>query len=274
MRMLFPQGKIRALTFSYDDGVVQDKRLVEIFNKHGLKGTFNINGGCYNPGPQDPPYGRMTKKSAVDLLKNSGHEVAIHTLTHPWLTKLESTEIVREITEDRRQLEKDFGTIVRGMAYPYGVYNDTVIDVLKLCGVAYARGVASTHSFAIPQNWLVLQPTCHHKDPKLMELAEKFLAPPRNLWYTPMLFYVWGHSYEFDDNDNWHIMEEFAEFIGGREEIWYATNMEIYEYVQAYNGLVTSYDKTMVYNPGNQEVWFSYRGKNYSVAPGQTVKIG
>ena len=273
MNISFPQGKIRALTFSYDDGVVQDKRLVEIFNKHSLKGTFNLNGGCYNPGPQDPPRGRMTKASAVALLKDSGHEVAIHTLTHPWITKLDSSEIIREIADDRRQLEADFGTIVRGMAYPYGVYNDTIINILDMCGVAYARTVSSTHSFHLPQNWLELNPTCHHKDPKLMELAEKFLAPPINLWRTPMLFYVWGHSYEFDDNDNWHVIEEFAEFMGGREDIWYATNMEVYEYVHAYNRLETSFDKTFVYNPSAIPVWFWHGGKDYCVAPGQTIQL-
>ncbi len=273
MRMSFPQGKLRALTFSYDDGVVQDKRLVEIFNKHGLKGTFNLNSACYNPGPQDPPYGRMTKESAIALLKDSGHEVAIHGLTHAWLTKLESTEIIHEITEDRRQLEADFGRVVRGMAYAYGVYNDTIINILDMCGVAYARSVASTHSFGIPQNWLALQPTCHHKDPKLMELAEKFIAPVRNIWHAPMLFYVWGHSYEFDDQNNWNVIEKFAEYMGGREDIWYATNMEVYEYVQAYNRLETAYDKTFVYNPSAIEVWFFHNGKDYSVAPGQTINL-
>ena len=107
----------------------------------------------------------------------------------------------------------------------------------------------------------------------MMELAENFLAPPRNSWRAPMLFYVWGHSYEFDDMDNWNVIEEFAEFMGGREDIWYATNMEIYEYVQAYNRLETSYDKTFVYNPSNITVWFWHQGKDYCVEPGQTITL-
>ena len=41
--MLFPGKKRKVLTLSYDDGVEQDIRLVEIMKKHGLKGTFNIN---------------------------------------------------------------------------------------------------------------------------------------------------------------------------------------------------------------------------------------
>lgn len=38
-------GKKKAVTFSFDDGVTQDIRLIEIFNKYGLKGTFNLNSG-------------------------------------------------------------------------------------------------------------------------------------------------------------------------------------------------------------------------------------
>ena len=41
--MRFPGGKAKALTLSYDDGVRQDKKLIEIFNKNGIKGTFNVN---------------------------------------------------------------------------------------------------------------------------------------------------------------------------------------------------------------------------------------
>ncbi len=36
---------MKYLTFSYDDGVTQDIRLIELFNKYGMKATFNINSG-------------------------------------------------------------------------------------------------------------------------------------------------------------------------------------------------------------------------------------
>ena len=41
--MLFPGGKQKALTLSYDDGVQQDIRFIEILDKYGIKCTFNIN---------------------------------------------------------------------------------------------------------------------------------------------------------------------------------------------------------------------------------------
>ena len=63
--MRFPGGRAKALTLSYDDGVVQDIRLIDIMRRHGLKGTFNINSECY--APEDPSYTgrRMMKKQIV-----------------------------------------------------------------------------------------------------------------------------------------------------------------------------------------------------------------
>ena len=41
----FPGGKHKVLTMSYDDGRLEDRRLVEIFNRNGIRGTFNLNAG-------------------------------------------------------------------------------------------------------------------------------------------------------------------------------------------------------------------------------------
>lgn len=40
---VFPGGKFKVLTFSYDDGKIEDRRLVKLFNKFNLKATFNLN---------------------------------------------------------------------------------------------------------------------------------------------------------------------------------------------------------------------------------------
>ena len=88
-----------------------------------------------------------------------------------------------------------------------------------------------------------------------------------------MLFYLWGHSYEFNDNDNWNVIEEFAEYIGNREEIWYATNGEIYDYVQAFNSLQFSANGAIIRNPSATDVYMCYRGKNVLVPAGKTVKV-
>lgn len=250
-------------------------QLVEIMNKHGLKGTFNINSGLYAaegtvyPGGQS--HRRMTEKQVTETFKNSGHEVAVHSLTHPFLEQLPINMVVNEIIKDRENLEKQFGTIVRGMAYPYGTMNDSVIAALKFCGIVYSRTVFSTNDFRIPNDWMQLTATCHHNSPELQKLAKKFAED--NVTRTPYLFYLWGHSYELEDNSNWNVIEDFARYVGNRDDIWYATNIEIYDYIEAYNRLVFSVDGKRVKNPSNMKIWFEYSGKIIEIEAGAMMEI-
>ena len=271
--MRFPGGKPKALTLSYDDGVEQDVRLMALMKKHGLKGTFNLNSGLFAPEGTVYPAGtihrRMSRTQALDLYKDSGMEVAVHGLTHPFLEQLTPAECTREVIRDRENLEREFGGIVRGMAYPYGTFSDTVVDCLKACGIVYSRTVISSGSFALPADWLRLEATCHHNDPRLMELAARFVekTPDR----TPWLFYLWGHSYEFEAKDNWDVIEKFAEYTGGKEDVWYATNLEIYDYIEAWKRLITSADGTRIFNPTAYTLWYSMAGQCGCIRPGEEI---
>ena len=274
--MRFPGGKSKALTLSYDDGVEQDIRLIDIMKKHGLKGTFNINSGLYAPEGKTYPEGtihrRMSKSMCQELYLNSGMEVAVHGLTHPYLEQLPENLCTYEVLQDRRNLEEEYGCMIRGMAYPFGTTSDSVVASLKQCGIAYSRTTVSTEKFDIPTDWLRLPATCHHRNPRLMELARNFVD--NDFLRGPGLFYLWGHSYEFDQNvpnNNWGIIEEFAEFMGNREDIWYATNIEIYDYIQAYNQLIFSMDYTKVYNPTCTTLYFKTAKGEYCVKPGETI---
>ena len=272
MLMLLKEGKRKVLTLSYDDGVIFDKRLMEILDKNGIKCTFNINSGCYYDENKEGSWNRrLTREDAIKLYKDSGHEVAIHALNHPHLEHMDSSSVVYEITKDRENLENDFGTIVRGMAYPYGTYNSEVVEVLKMCKVAYARTVEPTRKFNLPDNWLILNPTCHHNNPDLMDYAKRFAENKSKSGI--FMFYLWGRSYEFDDNNNWEVIEEFSEYLGGREDIWYATNIEIYDYVQAFNRLETSYDKKIIHNPTAIDVWVEIDHKPIVIKAGETVRL-
>ena len=275
MYMKLKDGKSKVLTFSYDDGVVQDIRLMGIFDKYGMKGTFNINTGGYLPedAVRERYYGRLKLSEAKELYTNSGHEVAVHSLTHPFLERLKTDEAVWEVLEDRKNIEKQYGVLARGMAYPYGRYNDDVVQILKWCGICYSRTVKATYNFRFPENWLTLHPTCHHRDPKLMELAKQFVETKSRYSSDNWMFYVWGHSYEFDDKDNWNVIEEFCQYTGGKEDVWYATNIEIYDYVKAYESLQTSVDKSIVHNPSAIDVWFVEGEKTYCVRAGETLYL-
>ena len=215
------QGKNKAITFSYDDGVTQDRRLIEILNRYGLKATFNINSGLLDR-PDDflmidgKKIGHAKVSAAEVRRLYQGHEVAVHTLTHPNLTELDEQEIVRQVEEDRKNLSALAGYEVTGMAYPCGGVNndDRVAQVLKEhTAVRYARTITSSNSFAPQENLLRFNPSVYHLDWADMEkMADEFLAMQAE---TPQLFYTWDR------------FEAFCKKISGHSDIFYGTNREV-----------------------------------------------
>lgn len=217
----------KALTFSYDDGIEQDRKLVEIFNKYGMKATFNLNTGIQTPESNFEIEGvyinRMKQEGLEELYR--GHEIATHGLTHAAPTGMTKEQLDKEFLTDMSNIERIYGTYPVGMAYAYGCVDDEVVKYLKSIGIKYGRTVEASHSFEIPKEPLKLKATCHHDDDMLFELAEKFLkAEPKE--NEQMLFYVWGHSYEFDVNNNWDRIEEFCKMMSGKADIFYGTNRE------------------------------------------------
>lgn len=271
----FPGGLKKALSLSYDDGVEQDIRLMEILDKYGIRCTFNLNSGCYAAEGTTYPAGhihrRMSASQVAKVYANPNHEVANHCLTHASLTELSPAQIVHEVMADRENLEAMFGGLVRGLAYPFGTYSDAVVEALRATGVAYARTVVSTNNFDIPQDWLRLHPTCHHNAPNLEQLCERFLADTAP--FGSRLFYLWGHSYEFEANDNWDVIERFCQKMSGRDDIWYATNIEIVDYVNACRAIRTSADGKTFHNPTAIDVWADVDGKRVCLKAGETVRV-
>lgn len=176
--MSYPNWRKKAFTMSYDDGVEQDIQLIEIMKKYGVKGTFNLNSYALQEEEHTYPEGtlgrRMGRKLARETYLDSGMEVAVHTHTHPFLNKLQPDLAIYEVIKDREILESVFERPVYGMAYPMGTTSDETVELLKKCGIVYARTVVSTGGFDIPIDWLRLPATCHHDDPKAVEYAESF----------------------------------------------------------------------------------------------------
>ncbi len=267
LTMLFEGGKRKALTFSYDDGTIHDRKLVALMNQYGMKGTFNLNSGLFGKKERtvinriDTDFSRIEAEEVKSLY--DGHEVASHTLNHPSLTGIPTNMGAAEVLKDRHNLEELTGELVRGFAYPYGTYNEMVEEMLCACGIEYARTVCSTEKFELPQDFLEWHPTCHHESPRLMELAEKFC---REKSWNPEVFYLWGHSYEFSQKDNWQVIEDFMKYISGYDdEIWFATNMEIVDYVKAFRNLRRSTDGSILYNPSGMTLWFELYGKAHCI---------
>lgn len=229
----FDQNKKKAITFSYDDGVTQDIRLIELLNKYGLKCTFNLNsellskkGILMREGKRIAHYKIHTEDVKYVY---EGHEVAVHTLSHPNLTQCDDKEIIRQVEKDRLNLSDLVGYEVIGMAYPCGGVNndDRVADVIKNnTGVKYSRTITTNNSFDLQENLYRFNPTAYHMDfEKMMQLGREFVALNPE---TPKIFYVWGHSFEMDYGaDYWVKLEEFFKLISNKNDIFYGTNKEV-----------------------------------------------
>ena len=224
---MYPNGKLKALTFSYDDGVVSDKKLVPILNRYGLKCTFNLNSGIMTHANNWDYLGFRVMRMNVAEIGHlyDGHEIAAHCLTHADLIYQDDDTVRNEILVDRENLKRLFGQEIRGMAYPVGYYDGRVEKLVAECGIRYSRTTVSTHAFDIPKNLIAYHPTCHHNDEDLFDLAKRFIELEAD---RPQVFYVWGHSYEYDAQNNWDRLEAFCELMAGREDIYYCTNAQAF----------------------------------------------
>ena len=227
------QGKKKAVTFSYDDGVEQDIRLIRLFDKYELKCTFNLMSGMFGVKGDAVRKGvyirvdRLKKEDIRSIYEN--HEVAAHTLTHPDLTKMPDREIIRQVEEDRIRLSELTGKEVVGMAYPGGGinYNIRVSQIIrKHTGIRYARTTVNTDSFQIQKNLYTFRPNVYHvmNLKRLFQMGEDFLSSNSE---DDQILYIWGHSFEFDIGDTWGIFEEFLKMISGQKDIFYGTNSQV-----------------------------------------------
>ena len=248
---------------SYDDGKHEDRRLVALFNQYGIKGTFNVNSGLEG----DPV--RIPQAEYRELYK--GHEVACHTVSHPTIGRCPLELVAQEVIEDRKKLESIMDYPVRGLAYPNGSESPEIRAMLPALGIRYGRVVGNTDGFAMPEDFLQWKATCHHNH-NLLELGQQFVDLHKKQYLYMM--YVWGHSYEFTNNNNWEVMEDFCKLVGGKDDIWYATNIQIVDYMDVVKAAQYAADGSFVYNPCAQSLWLCVDDEKFvEVKGGQQVQL-
>ena len=280
IHLRFPEGKEKALTLSYDDGVIYDKRLAEITEKYGIKITFNINSNFIGAHPTRLNIEDIRELDAMDHV-----EIATHGENHRAPGRISKLEGITDTLMCRRTLEKELGKIIRGMAYPdSGIYSITtnvskqeIKNYLKDLGIAYARSLGGdSNNFLLPTDWYDWVPNAHHNNPNLMAYLKEFLdleMVGSGAHKVPRLFYLWGHSYEFENDKNWDLIEEFCKTASNNPNVWYATNIEICDYVNAYYSLIFSADDSIVYNPTVHNIWLEADGKLFEIKSGETKTI-
>lgn len=260
----YPNGKHFAVTFSYDDGDKADRRLVDIFNNYGMKATFNLIPSRFD--------GETVVSSGELRSLYDGHEIACHSYSHPHLARLPLTGQSREIALGRLSLERLSGRLVRGMATPYGEKNDDTIVAMKAAGMAYCRNAGVSGGLSVPADFLDWTPSCHHTGaPAVIEkFRNEWIHQP---WQYGGLLFIWGHSFEFDRADNWELAEQICSSLAGIDDVWFATNIEIYDYITAQRALVISCDGDVIFNPSAVDVWVSQNGSPICIKGGDTIRL-
>lgn len=260
----YPNGKHFAVTFSYDDGDKADRRLVDIFNNYGMKATFNLIPSRFD--------GETVVSSGELRSLYVGHEIACHSYSHPHLARLPLTGQSREIALGRLSLERLSGRLVRGMATPYGEKNDDTLVAMKAAGMAYCRNAGVSGGLSVPADFLDWTPSCHHTGaPAVIEkFRNEWIHQP---WQYGGLLFIWGHSFEFDRADNWELADQICSSLAGIDDVWFATNIEIYDYITAQRSLVISCDGDVIFNPSAVDVWVSQNGSPICIKGGDTIRL-
>ncbi|MFB9328003.1 Ig-like domain-containing protein [Paenibacillus aurantiacus] len=263
----YPYGLHKALTFSYDDGMVQDRRMVALFNKYNMKATFHLNSGFLDTAST------YVTSSEVSTLY-AGHELAAHTVNHINLVTLSTADAVKSIKDDQTAISALSGYPIYGLALPNGGTNSSVKSAIaSSTTIRYARTASSSLNFDLPDDFLQWTDTVRDIDTSnLNKLGDDFLNLGSNGKMN--LYSVWGHSWELDNpatyKISWTIMEDFLSKMSNKPDIWYATNIQITDYVNAVRALKVT--KSTVFNPSpTLSVWATINGAVKEIKPLQTI---
>lgn len=244
------EGK-KYFTLSFDDGLEQDKRLIELLKEYKMQCTFNLNGGLFGQRGRvarigDIGFMDLSEDARIRraLFKTSTHdripqdeikdvyedfEVASHAYRHELVSRLKAEQIIASLEQDRIVLSRILQKEVTGFAYPGGFSSKIAEECLRKMGFLFGREALSSHSFTWPENPFRYRPTCSHKDKNVFDLINDFLAAkPQN---ENLLFMMWGHSYEFDyetKNCSWDHIRRVFEKIAGHSDVVYCTNSEVF----------------------------------------------
>ncbi|MEL7120645.1 MAG: GDSL-type esterase/lipase family protein [Bacteroidota bacterium] len=271
----FPDGKLKCLVMSFDDGPEHDRVLLKKLNEAGIVGTFHFNSGRLGERAEwlssELDYDvYFVTEDEVSTIYN-GHEVSGHTVNHLGLNDQSDSIVTFEVASDLAKLNDLIRNTkhqpVQGLAYPFGAYDSQTLKTLEKLGIKYARTTASTQNFELPaSNFLSFHPTCHILD------APTYCSHFINNEASEMqLLNIWGHSYEF--HDNWELADSICNLLGKKEDIWYAQTIELVDYLTAIKDL--SYSNGSVLNPSKSTtVWIKNEAGNIvELLPGQSMPI-
>jgi hypothetical protein len=270
LRKCYPGGKNRAFNISYDDGVIQDIRFVQLLNRYGLKGTFNLNYGLMHQGfTWVHECGMTVKRLPEEVIKGlyAGHEIASHSFSHPYFDEMSEPDILKELAADKFFLERLTGGEIAGYATPFLYYSPLMVNCVKFCGFAYARISEESNDYSIPGDFYHWRGSKFHWDADLEAFVDGFLETKQEL----ALCQIVGHSYDLDVLHLWDAMERICNKVSRAGDVWPATHLEIVRYLRAMEQIYT--EDHILRNDSCKKLWFRQDNTILCLTPGEEISL-
>ena len=270
IRKLYPGGRPKAFNITYDDGVLQDVRFVRLLNRYGLKGTFNLNSQLMQEEfewvhEKGLTIKRLSAEKAVKLY--AGHEIASHTLTHPYMENLPEEEITRQMQQDKENLQQIFGRPVTGFAVPFSYYSPLIAYCATKRGFEYARCSAERYTYSPPANYYWWAAGAYHINPRWRKFADEFFLSDTEL----ALCQIVGHSYDLDTENMWQEMESLLQRVARDATVATMTNRQLVRYLKAVRQVNTN--SKIIRNTTDTDLWYEINGKTVRIPAGGEYHI-
>ena len=270
IRKLYPWGKPKAFVVTYDDGVLQDRPFVALLNRYGLKGTFTLNSGLMeNEFEWTHENGSVIKRLSTDNAVSlyQGHEIAGHSLTHPYMEHLSEEALMAELQTDKANLEKLFGREIKGFAVPFDYYSDRIERCARKCGFTYVRLPKESRSFLPPEDTFNWTAGIFHLDERLTDFVDAFLSASDELAFCQIA----GHSYDLDTENMWGVMEDIFRKVSDDRDILPMTTMELIGYLRAMRRAEIT--DRRIQNNSDISLWFQIDGDTCEIGAGQWIDL-
>jgi peptidoglycan/xylan/chitin deacetylase (PgdA/CDA1 family) len=221
------------VTTSWDDGHENDAKLARLLTKYNMKGTFYITKKYLKP---------LTEEKIIEISRN--HEIGAHTLTHLTLTEITLEEAEKEIAGSKTYLENILHDPVTMFCYPKGRYNEEIKHVVKKSGFIAARTLlpGNFNEVVDPFEWHVTLHASNGSPRVTFNLWKKNHLSMKSLFdweirakmlfdmalETGGVYHIWGHSWEFEQKNEWEKIDRVFNYIANRKNVLYRTNSQIF----------------------------------------------
>lgn len=266
----WPEGLSGAMSQTWDDGQIYDRKLIDRMNHYGIKGSFNLN--SYSLGRSiDEGFASLGEFVTRDEIKKlyQGHELALHTVHHPWMAAWGKDGIRTQLIQNKIDLESCVGYPIKGMALPFNRSSPEIRSCAKELGIKYIRGGNGAPDTITPEDFHHWQYNTNFVKYDRVAI-EHFIKTP----YPQKLFTLMGHSFEMERLENgWEKLEEILKEWSEIPNIWYATFLEIFEYIDAFKRLEWTFNGQVVKNPNAVDLYLRVNKKVIKIESGATISI-